>query len=323
VYLFRLPVAFLVLALLVGLVPARADRPGRRDTPLDLAGALLVGAGLAAVLLGLSRVRDIGWGAPLVVIGIAAAVVLLTAWVLVEQRSANPVVDLALLRDTPFAVANALNVVANGTIFAVWLLTPYYLVNIRGMSTIAGGIVLGVAPLSTAIASPVAGRLDGRISTGRLCAIGLMLEAAGLASVAVTGVHTSLIGVSAALVLVGVGFGLFTVPNLSYVMASISRDRQGVAGGLSQMMRMVGVVAGVAGASLFFDARLRHHVTDRAVPADHPDAFIDAYGDTFLLVAVLSALAAVISLLRPARLADLGLREPENARKVNRSTSQD
>jgi EmrB/QacA subfamily drug resistance transporter len=305
VFLFRLPVTCIVLALVVVLMPARADRvatdEGRGDTSLDLSGALLVGAGIAALLLALSRVRDVGWGAPLVVTGLVAAAVLLVIWVLVEQRSANPVIDLALLRDTPFVVANGLNVMANGTVFAVWLLTPYYLLNVRGLSTIAGGAVLGVAPLATALAAPLAGRLDGRISTGRLCSIGLGLEAVGLAAVAATGAATPMIGVCAALALAGFGLGLFTVPNLSYVMGSISQDRQGVAGGLSQMMRMVGVVAGVAGASLFFDARVQEHVAERAVAADDPGAFVAAYRDTFLLVAFLCALAAAVSLLRPPR----------------------
>jgi MFS family permease len=172
---------------------------------------------------------------------------------------------------------------------------------VRGLSTIAGGVMLGVAPLATAIAAPFAGRLDGRISTGRLCTIGLAVEAAGLATVAATGVHTSLIGVAAAYALVGAGVGLFTVPNLSYVMGSIARDRQGVAGGLSQMMRTVGVVAGVAGASLFFDARHRGHITRLAVAADDPRAFVAAFCDTFVAVAIVCALAAAVSLLRSPR----------------------
>jgi EmrB/QacA subfamily drug resistance transporter len=305
VYLFRVPVAFLVLALVVMVVPAPVDRRstgrGRGGDSLDLTGALFVGAGLAAGLLALSRVGDTGWGSPLVVTGLVAAVALLATSVFVERRSSNPVVDLALLRHTPFAVANALNVVANGTMFAIWLLAPYYLLNVRGLSTIAGGVMLGIAPLATAIASPIAGRLDGRISTGRLCSIGLALEAAGLATVATAGVDTPLVAVAAAFALVGVGLGLFTVPNLSYVMGSISRDRQGVAGGLSQMMRMVGVVAGVAGASLFFDARHRDHIVRLAVPADHPGAFVAAYRDTFVLAAGLCAVAIAVSLLRPAR----------------------
>jgi MFS family permease len=297
VFLFRLPVACVVVALAALLVPARADRDAVRsegDESLDLTGALLVGAGIAALLLALSRVREDGWGSPLVVTGVAVAVMLLTAWVLVEQRVADPVIDLALLRDTRFVVANVLNVMANATMFAVWLLTPYYLLNVRDLSTIAGGVVLGLAPLATAIASPIAGRLDGRISTGRLCCLGLVLEAAGLAAVATTGAQTPFIGVVAALALVGFGLGVFSVPNMSYVMGAIPQGRQGVAGGLSQMMRMVGVVAGVAGASMFFDARQRQHV-------DEADSFVAAYQDTFLLVALLCAVAAGVSLLRPPR----------------------
>jgi EmrB/QacA subfamily drug resistance transporter len=306
VYLFRVPVALIVLALVITVVPARADRRPthglrRGDASLDLTGALSVGAGLAAGLLAVSRVRETGWGSPLVVTGLLVGIVLLAAWVVVEHRSRTPVIDRALLRHTPFAVANGLNVVANGTMFAIWLLAPYYLLTVRGLSTIAGGVVLGMAPLATAIAAPVAGRLDGRISTGRLCTIGLALEAVGLATVATAGAETPWIAVAAALALVGVGVGFFTVPNLSYVMGSISRERQGVAGGLSQMMRTVGVVAGVAGASLFFDARRRAHVTHRAVPADDPGAFLAAYRDTFIAVAVLCALAAAVSLLRPPR----------------------
>ncbi len=315
VYLSRVPVAFVVLGLVVAVVPARADGIGsgrrpRGEDSLDLAGALLAGAGLAAGLLAVSRVGETGWLSPLVVTGLAGAVALLALWVSVERRSRNPVIDLSLLRHPPFAVANLLNVVANGTVFAIWLLAPYYLLNVRGLSTIAGGVVLGIAPLATAIASPIAGRLDGRISTGRLCSIGLALEAAGLATVAAAGVDTPLVAVAAAYALAGVGLGLFTVPNLSYVMGSLPRDRQGVAGGLSQMMRMVGVVAGVAGASLFFDARHREHILRRGVPADDPGAFVAAYRDTFVLVAGLCALAMAVSLLRRTQSAAIAAESP-------------
>jgi hypothetical protein len=85
------------------------------------------------------------------------------------------------------------------------------------------------------------------------------------------------------------------------VMGSIPRERQGVAGALSQMMRMVGVVAGVAGATLWFDARRSTHVAALGVPADDPTAFVAAYRDTFYAVAVLCAVAIAVSLLRPSR----------------------
>ena len=304
VYLLRVPVALVVLALVERVVPAASERDGRRGRSgesLDLPGALLVGAGLAAGLLALSRGGAAGWDSPVVLIGLTAAVVLLSVWVAVERRSSNPVIDLTLLRNTPFTVANVLNVVANATMFAIWLLTPYYLVTVRGLSTIAGGLMLGIAPLATAIAAPLAGRILGHVTTGRLSSVGLALEAAGLVAVALTDADTPLLVVAGAFALVGVGLGLFTVPNLLFVMGSIPRHRQGVAGALSQMMRMVGVVAGVAGATLWFDARRSTHVADLAVPADDPTAFVAAYRDTFAAVAALCAVSIAVSLLRPAR----------------------
>ena len=93
-----------------------------------------------------------------------------------------------------------------------------------------------------------------------------------------------------------------TVPNLLFVMGSIPRDRQGVAGALSQMTRMVGVVAQ--------ESPLRPccstpdaaptSLTSRCRPTD-PTAFMAAYRDTFAAVAALSAVSIAVSLLRPAR----------------------
>ncbi len=300
VYVLRVPVALVVLVLVVCVVPEPAGREGRRRgsrESLDLPGALLIGTGLAAGLLALIRGGASGWTSPVVLVGLLAAVALLATWVAVERRSANPVIDLSLLRNTPFTVANVLNVVANATMFAIWLLTPYYLVTVRGLSTIAGGLMLGIAPLATAVAAPLAGRLLGRASTGRLSTVGLILEAAGLIAVACTGADTALVIVAGAFALVGVGLGLFAVPNLLFVMGSIPRDRQGVAGALSQMMRMIGVVAGVAGATLLFAARRSTHVADLAVAADAPAAFVAAYRDTFTIVGALCAVAIVVSLL--------------------------
>jgi MFS family permease len=303
-YLLRVPAAVVMLAFVALIVPARSkDGAGVRGVrePLDLSGALLVGAGLASALLALSRAGASGWGSPVVVGGMVVAVVLLTSWVAVERRSSNPVIDLSLLRNTPFTVANILNVVANATMFAIWLLTPYYLVTVRGLSTIAGGLMLGIAPLATAIAAPIAGRMLRTVRTSVLSTVGLILEATGLLAVAFTDADTPLLLVAVAFALVGVGLGLFTVPNLLFVMGSIPRERQGVAGALSQMMRMVGVVAGVAGATLWFDARRASHVSNLAGPANDPDAFVAAYRDTFVAVAALCAVAIALSLLRRVR----------------------
>ena len=305
VYLFRVPLALVLIAAVVVVVPSvprpRGSRRAALVRELDIAGAAALAGGLASGLLAVSRVRAAGWGSPLVVAGLVAAAVLLTVWVRIERRGTHPTVDLGLFRHGPFTLANALNLVANGTMFAIWLLSPYYLIDVRGLSTVAGGLVLGASPLATALVAPLAGRLDGRVSTGRLCTLGLIVEAGGLAAVARVGSETPLLAVGAAFALVGAGLGLFTVPNLSYVMGSLERARQGVAGGLAQMTRTVGIVAGVAFTSLFFDARRAGHAARLAVPTADAGAFVAAFRDTFVLVAALCAVAAIVSALRPPR----------------------
>lgn len=297
VYLFRVPVTLVLLAALLMLVPGRAVvGRGRRVSlrSIDLGGALTVGAALAALLLALSRVRNDGWAAPLVVGGLAVGVVLLAVWVAVERRAVDPVVDLGLLARPSFALANALNLVANAAMFGIWLLVPYYLVTVRGMSTVTGGVVLGMASLATALTAPLAGRLDGVVSTGRLSTLGLAVEAVGLAGVATVSASTPIVLVGLAFAVVGFGIGLFSVPNMSYVMGSIPRESQGVAGGLSQMMRTVGVVTGVTYASLFFDVRERAHGGGSA----SADAFVPAFREVFWLEATVCGLAALASLFR-------------------------
>ena len=317
VYLFRVPLALVVLVAVVVWVPSarrvRLEEPLSLARELDLAGAAALAVGLAGGLLAVSRVRVAGWGSPLVVAGLVIAAVLLGAWVRIERGAARPTVDPRLFLHGPFALANALSVVANGTMFAIWLLAPYYLVGVRGLSTVEGGLVLGASPLATALVAPLAGRLDGRVSTGRLCTLGLVVEAAGLAAVARVGATTAVVAVAVAFAVVGAGIGLFTVPNLSYVMGSIERSRQGVAGALTQMTRTVGVVSGVAFASLYFDARRAGYVARRAVPSGDPDAFVAAFRDTFVVAAVLCAVAALASVLRPPSRASDATSEPRVA----------
>lgn len=292
VYLVRAPLAgLLALAVVVGTPSvATPDRSTRRS--FDLAGVSGLGVAAAAALFALSRARTAGWSDTVVVGCVVAAVVVTVAWVLHERRTAEPVMDPLLLRHRPFALANLLTLLANGTMFAVWLLVPYFLVSIRGHHVVVGGLLLACTPAATAFSAPLAARLEARVGAGALCSIGLAVQAAGLVVVAFLDATSPVPFVVVGLALIGLGLGLFTVPNLSYVMGSIPRDAQGVAGGLAQMMRTVGITAGVTLTGQFFAAR-RGGATDDA-------SFVGAFGDAFLAVGAVCAVVVVLSLLRPA-----------------------
>jgi MFS family permease len=172
--------------------------------------------------------------------------------------------------------------------FAVWLLVPFYLVTARGLSPSAGGAIFVLTPLATALAAPLGGVLTDRIGPRWPLRIGLALEAAGLLAIGgVTGA-TSLALVGAALALVGLGAGLFQVPNLAVMMAAFPPAQQGAAGGLAFLGRTLGSAVGVQATALLFDARLPR------------DGFLGAFHAAFLAAALVCALAAGLALL-PSR----------------------
>lgn len=303
VFLFRVPVALGILALAT-LSRARTAPPvATTGAPVrsDVLGAVTFAGGLAAALFVASTGSQLGWASPPAVGLVLVAVGLFGAFVIVERRAVAPLVDLSLFRNPAFTVANVCNAVANATMFTIWLLGPTLLITAGGHGTITAGLLLAVTALGTAVAAPVAGRLVGRLGTAQLSTVGLLLESVGLAATSRLGADTPTVGVVIAFTLVGCGVGLFQVPNVSYVMGCIPRSQQGVAGAMTQMVRMTGVVSGVAAANLFLVVRLEARSGSRTLDEAGIEQFTPAFQDVLLAAALLCLAAAALPLLHRSR----------------------
>src|SRR5262245_18981679 len=169
--------------------------------------------------------------------------------------------------------------------FSIWLLAPFYLVSLRGLSAAVGGLFFMLAPLGTAVGGPVGGWLTDRIGRRRPMILGLLLEASGLAMLGLAGSTTPLAGVALALFLVGLGLGALQVPNLAQVMAAFPWGRQGAAGGLAHLGRTLGVVAGVQAAAAIYGS-----LQGTLGPAG-------AFGAAFGAAAVICLLAVAVALV--------------------------
>jgi MFS family permease len=145
-----------------------------------------------------------------------------------------------------------LSALANWAQFAVWLLVPYYLVGVLGLSTARAGLLFTLTPLGTAVMSPLAGRITDRAGPRLPITLGLTAEAAGLILISRLDATSWWPLVGAALALVGLGLGLFQVPNLAQVMRAFPAAGQGAAGGLAFMSRTLGIVAGVQASATVF-----------------------------------------------------------------------
>jgi MFS family permease len=194
-------------------------------------------------------------------------------------------IELADVLRVPVLRSAALAFLSNHAQFSVWLLVPFYLVGPLALSPTVGGLVFTLTPLANALAAPVGGAATDRIGPRVPLVVGLALELAGLLVIARITEHTPLALVGVAMALVGVGVGLFQVPNLAQMMTAFPQAQQGAAGGLAFLGRTLGSAVGVQVTAALFDARVSR------------DGFLSAFHVAFLAAAAVCALAVLLALL--------------------------
>ena len=278
-----------------------AAAPAARGRALGFLNAAIGLAGTVGPIGAGALVDAAGWASVFAARVPLAVGVLAWAWVALPASSAGGAYRIVgagdLLRG--FVVrACGLSFVANGAIFAIWLLAPFYLVDLRGEGALTGGVVFMLTPLGTALAAPIAGRLVDRLGLRLPLICGLALESIGLLAMSRATVEIPIGVVAVSLFVAGFGLGLFQVPNMAIVMKAFPAAHQGAAGGLSFMARTLGVVSGVAALSAIFAAR-------RAA-----DGFERAFATAFVVAAAAVAAATVAAIVPNVRAAARGAGEP-------------
>lgn len=146
----------------------------------------------------------------------------------------------------PVLGVGVLAFLANGATFAIWYLTPFDLVERRGLAAHLGGALLMLTPLGMTVGSPIAGRLTDRVGPWWPMLASLVVELAGLVALAAGGAQAAIVTLAVALFVSGLGFGVFQVPAMAALMAEFPGGQQGAAGGLAFLARTLGIVASVA-----------------------------------------------------------------------------
>ena len=248
VFWFRAPIALVALMLVHGLPAGGAGR-GQR---FDIAGALLLALGIAALLLAINTLPRLGDGNYLGLLQIAVAAASLAGFVRWEGGIAQPIVQIALFRNRAFAAINLAGVLMYLTTFSVLLIGPYFLVRHTTLPLPVAGALLATGFVAMATVSPVAGWLIGRFPAERVAPLGALIGGLGLFLVGEWRPDTPPQLMLVGLVLQGVGSGLFQVSYMEIVMATAPAAHRGVAGSLSMLTRTIGVVTAAAGLTLAF-----------------------------------------------------------------------
>ena len=236
IFWLNLPLGLILLA--VALFVLKGDWAEDRKARFDFAGSVILGLALLATMYGFSTLPSLTAGG-LVVLGLVGIYI----FVRYEARIDNPVVDINLFRrNTVFVFSNLAALVNYAATFAVTFMLSIYLQKIKGLNPQEAGLVLITQPIVQAIISPIAGRLSDRIEPRTVASAGMALTFAGLIALVFLDGETSMNYILGTLILLGVGFALFSSPNTNAIMSSVERRYFGVAGALVSAMRQIGMM---------------------------------------------------------------------------------
>ncbi|MFN2132994.1 MAG: MFS transporter [Anaerolineae bacterium] len=264
-----------------------AEAAGER---FDWIGALIYGVSLAAAMLGFSRLPS-----PLGIGLLVAGIVGLSAFIAWQMRTASPVLNIELFRgNAAFTFSNLAALVNYSATSAVGLLLSLYLQYIRGMSPQTAGLILVAQPVIMAALSPLAGRLSDRIESRTLASAGMALTTAALVPLIFLSAQTPDWVIIVDLAVLGLGFGLFSSPNVNAIMSAVERRFYGVASATLGTMRLIGQTLSLSIATLIFALYLGQAVI---TPDVYPQ-FLSSLKPAFAIFAGLCLLGIFASLAR-------------------------
>ncbi|MBI5651770.1 MAG: MFS transporter [Chloroflexi bacterium] len=249
-FYINIPFGLLGLVLSIYFIPH--DPPEKNTERFDAIGALTFMIALVALLLGLNQGHAWGWTSAPVLGLIALAILFAVIFVRAEKRDASPMLDLTLFRQRLFSAAVASAVLNYICVYSVLFLTPFYLIQGRGMSPAEAGLMLTAQPLVMAITAPLSGTVSDRIGSRALATLGMIVLAGGLFFLAQLAPDSTQNQVALGLAMVGLGTGIFTTPNTNALMGSAPRHRQGVAAGVMATACNTGMALGVGLAGAIF-----------------------------------------------------------------------
>lgn len=262
VFLFNVPLVLALLALLWRW-PAPA-RVGSGAVRVDYIGGALLGVGLGLLAVGLSRETNQG-AAYRVALGIGATVAL-AAFVWRERATAEPLIDLTLFRTRPFAAGNVLSLLSGIALIVAMVDVPLYAATVLQLNAVDGGLLLMRLMVGIPIGAVVGGWLTRRIGPALTSAVGVAACGVGLALLARWRPDTSMDEMTRDLMLCGLGFGLQLAPITAVVVGWAGSARAGVAAALVTVMRMIGMLVGVATLTSWGLERFNSLVADLPLP---------------------------------------------------------
>jgi EmrB/QacA subfamily drug resistance transporter len=245
IFFVNLPVGVAAFLLSLRYVPESKDQ--RSYKGFDLAGAITVTAGLVALVYGIVKAESAGWTSTTTLGFGGLALVLLTAFVLIERRSAEPLVRLSIFALRTIRSANVVMLLVASGMFAMFYFNSLYVQRVLGYSPIEAGLAFLPVTLGIVVGAGLSQVLIKRLDLRTIGTIGLSLGTVGMLLLLRLDVGGSYVGdLLPGLILISIGMGLTFVPVTLIATSGIDHDNAGLASGLLNTSQQVGGALGLA-----------------------------------------------------------------------------
>jgi EmrB/QacA subfamily drug resistance transporter len=292
IFIFLVPFGLVSLVLLFTRI--KSEWAESRGEKFDWKGSVIYGLSIASFMYGFSKLPTMaGW------YFLIAGILLGVLFLIFENKSSNPVFNVRLiLRNRVFAFSGIAALIHYSATSATGFFISLYLQYLHGLDARSAGLIMISQPLAMTILSPIAGKLSDKRNPGVIASIGMGLTATGLIFLCFITQETSHLLIVGLLILMGIGFGLFSSPNSNAIMSSVEKKHLGVASGVVGTMRMVGQMLSMGIAMMIISVYVgRQQITPEVYPG-----YVAGMRTGFMIFSVLCFLGIFASLARNKKL---------------------
>ncbi|MEI7433887.1 MAG: MFS transporter [Methanomicrobiales archaeon] len=297
-YIFLINVPIGAVLIPVAMKYFGSGGPVRKDARMDWTGAVTMVIFMVSLMLALSSLAaDLAVTRP-VAVYTAIFLASFALFLLTERRVSNPLLDLSIFRVPAFCLpvlATALYFIA---LFMVNILGPFYFEGVLNLLPSQVGLVFLIIPVIMVVGSPVAGWLYDNHYSPYYAAVGMAVTTGSLLLLAVLSTRMELLLIVLAFIPMTIGMVLFQSPNNTEIMSSLPAEKIGIASSVSATVRNLGMALGVSVASILLSISTSNAGYSGPVLQAGPVILSSAFSLIMVVSAVLTLLAAGVSLLR-------------------------
>jgi len=302
IFYVNVPIGIIGITMALFILPSSKANIKKKREKIDYFGISFFAAGLAFLVLAVNEGAKFGWTSPIILIYFLIAIIFLPLFIYTELKVEHPMIDLKLFKKWGFSAGNTTGMLSYYVLFAVLFLMPFYLEDLLHYNPAVTGIILTPIPLSMAIIAPFAGAISDKVGSRIMTTLGMFICAIATLFLSFLGSSANIAFLIFEFIILGIGMGIFTPPNNSAIMLSAPPERLGVAGGVLNMMRALGLIFGVDISGLIFTS-LKQKYTEAhgyKIPSHAPAsifnaAFIHGFAVVMITLLAINIFATILS----------------------------